>query len=73
MNETKEEVTQEQRKAALSTINVNYTITSNTDQFDNVVAYQLLDGVLIIAIQDGPQYLIPMSVTAGVIITQNKE
>lgn len=73
MNETKEEVTQEQRKAALSTININYRITSNTDRFDSVAAYQLLDGVLIIAVQDGPQYLIPMDITSGVIITQNKE
>ena len=72
MNETNEEITQEQRKAVLSSIMIHYR-NSSADVYGDVAAYQLMDAVLIIAQQDGTTYLVPMDTVASVRITQNKE
>lgn len=72
MNEQTEEVTQEQRKKALSTVNT-YHRNGVTTVYNDVAAYQLLDGILIIAAVDGTQYLLPMDTLTEVMIKQNQE
>ena len=73
MNDTTDnvtEVTQEQRKAALSTINIEFRNKVAIDVFTEVAAYQLLDAVLIIAQNNGVTTLIPMDTVSSVTIRQ---
>ena len=73
MNENTTDVTEAQRAAAMSTVQVSYRETDTVDAFADVAAYQLLGNTLIIADKDGTTVLLPMDRIAQVIIRQNKE
>ena len=73
MNDNTTDVTEEQRAAAMSTVQVSYREEDTIDAFADVAAYQLLGNTLIIADKDGTTVLLPMERIAQVIIRQNKE
>lgn len=64
------EVTPEQRKASLSTIQVHLAKGDRVDVYTEVAAYQLMDAVLIIAQNHGVTTLIPMDTVINVTIRQ---
>ena len=72
-DDVKVEVTEEQKKAALSTIHIVYREKSLVDVYNNIMAYQLMDSVLILMTNMGVTHMHPMDTISTVTIKLNKE